>query len=287
MAARKLLAAAFCVLLVASLSACGEQVATRTKQSAAPAKASWVVLVDLSQSTLPFRRDYLDALGHVLRAVRPGDSLTILSIERSSVQNAQFLYQGTFPRYQFEPSPPPDTDNPLAIKDHKAQEQQRRAREQAQFNRAHNLTTEMRRLRDGMASKVLTSRARATDIFGSLLLAGNQFSATPGPHRLIMLSDGVVVDGEVDFPREPPTTSLIARIAHRQKREHRLPNLRGAELLVVGARLGGAARFAQLSRAWQLYINRYAGGHLQARFFMSRLSDGLFAAWLRSDTGHR
>jgi hypothetical protein len=100
-----------------------------------------------------------------------------------------------------------------------------------------------------------------------------------------MLTDGVVVDGQVNFLRQRLSKGLVLRIASVQKRERRLPSLRGARVLIVGARLGGALDFARLSDAWCLYINRFADGHLQSRFFMSRLSDRLFSAWLRVGDG--
>ena len=201
MTARSLLLVILCALLIAGLAACGSSSTAQSQQPVAPAATSWVVLVDLSSSTLSARHDYVDVLGRVLSAVRPGDSLTILSIEQSSVENSHFLFQGTFPRFTFRPGAPPDTDNPLVLKDHQAREARRYASEKAAFDRTHNLQARLRALRVALTGKILSYSAPATDIFGALLLAGNEFSASDGPHRLVMLTDGVVVDGQVELPR--------------------------------------------------------------------------------------
>ena len=286
MTAKGLLIAILCAaLLIAGLTACGSSSPAKSQPPASAPATSWVVLVDLSGSTLSARHDYVDVLGRVLRAVRPGDSLTILSIEQSSVENSRFLFQGTFPRFSFKPGTPPDTDNPLAIKDFQAREAKRNASEKAAFDRTHDLRARLRALRTALTGRILNYSAPATDIFGALLLAGNEFSASNGPHRLVMLTDGVVVDGQANFLRQRLSRSVILRIASAQKREHRLPSLRGARVLIVGARLGGSLDFARLSDAWCLYINKAAGGHLASRFFMSRLSNRLFSAWLKAGDG--
>lgn len=283
MTIRRLLALALCAASVCLLDACGPST-QRVSRAAPLLGTTWVMLVDLSGSTLSARHDYIDALREVLNAVRPGDHLAILSIEQSSIENSRYLYQGEFPCFVFRPGTSPDTDNQLLLEAFKAKEKQRYANEKAQFERSHDLNTLRRRIRTAVTHAILTHKAPATDIFGALQLGGNLLSTTKGPRRLVMLTDGVVEDQQVSFRRHPPTDTVISSLARTQRLEHRLPSLHGARVLVVGARLGGAVGFAQLGHAWCLYINRHAGGSLQSRFFMSRLSDQLFSAWLTS--GH-
>ena len=284
MTIRRLLALVLCAASVCLLDACGPS-AQRVDRAAPSLGTTWVMLVDLSGSTLSARHDYIDALREVLDAVRPGDYLAILSIEQSSIENSRYLYQGEFPCFVFSPGTPPDSDNQLLLEAFKAKEKQRYANEKAQFERRHDLNTLRRRIRTTVTHTILTHEAPATDVFGALQLCGNLFSTTQGPHRLVMLTDGVVEDQKVSFRRHPPTDRLISSLARTQRLEHRLPSLHGARVLVVGARLGSAVGFAQLSHAWCLYINRYAGGSLQSRFFMSRLGDQLFSAWLQAGDG--
>ena len=286
MAARAASLLFFCALFAALTSACdiasNQAYAPIQTNHKSPPGTTWVVLVDLSMSTVGARRDYVEALGRILTAIRPGDSLSIVSIEKSSIENSHYLYQGTFPRYVFVPGRPPNTDNPLLLDALRRKEDQRRAMEQADFDRTHDLAAEIKRVRTATARTILAYRSPATDIFSALQLSGALFSTTDGPHRLVILTDGVVQTKQVDFRRHPPTKSTIVQLARAQRRHHELPSLHGARVLVVGARLGSTSGFAQLSFAWSLYINEYAGGRLQSRFFMSRLSDQLFQAWLRA-----
>jgi len=276
----------FCALLIALTGACG----IASNQAGAPVQTShnsqpsttWVVLVDMSESTASARHDYVEALGRILTAIRPGDSLSIVSIEKSSIENSHYLYQGTFPHYVFVPGTPPNTDNPLLLDAFRRKEDQRRVLEQAKFDRAHQLAAEIRHVRTATTRTILTYRSPATDIFSALQLSGALFSTTDEPRRLVILTDGVVQTKQVDFRRHPPTESSIVRLARAQRLHHELPFLHEARVLVVGARLGSTSGFAQLSFAWSLYVNKYAGGRLQSRFFMSRLSDQLFQAWLRA-----
>jgi hypothetical protein len=227
------------------------------------------------------RRDYVEALRRILNCIQPGDTLAIVSIEKSSIENSHYLFQGTFPRYVFVPGTPPNTDNPLLLDAFKTREEKRRADEQAAFDLTHDLSAELKAVRSTTTHTILTYRSPATDIFSALQLAGALFSAADGPRRLAMLTDGVVQTPQVDFRRQPPTRSSIAQLAHTQRLHHELPSLHGARVLVVGARLGSTSGFAGLSYGWCTYINRYAGGRLQSRFFMSRLSDQLLQAWLK------
>ena len=281
MTVRHLLILILCAISLTSLGACGLSTKQGGKSHAKPTVGTtWVVLGDLSGSTLSARHDFINALRRILSAVHTGDTIAILSIEQSSIENSRYLYQGTFPRFVFKPDTLPDTNNTLLLKTFEANEKQRYAAEKTQFERSHSLSALRRQILASVTRRILTYKAPATDIFGALSLSGNLFSISRGPKRLVMLTDGVVEDQQVNFRRQALTNSLIEQLAREQRRQYRLPALHGTRVLVIGARLGGAVGFAGLSHAWQLYINKYVGGHLQSRFFMSRLSDQLFREWL-------
>jgi hypothetical protein len=273
-------------LLLASLCACGqESQKSHTHDPSSAIGTSWVELPDLSGSTVRLRIDELDEASMILRCLQPGDELAILAIQQASIADAQYLYQGTVPRFVFYPDPAPRSDNPLVLATYKTKEQRRSAAGQAQFDRSHNLTAELARIRARIAPAVLHERARGTDIFGALQLAGELFSTTQGPHRLVIFSDGLECDVRLDFARTPPSVALMARLAASQRRRGELPDLHGAQVLFVGPGRDDPAVYSELCRAWCCYINRYADGHLEARFFQSALSDQLLAAWLANSPG--
>ena len=233
MSARRLLATILLAILfvasVCGLSACGQRSGLGSDRHApASPGTTWVVLVDLSLSTSSVRHEYVDALRRILTAVQPGDYLTIASIERSSIENSHFLYQGALPTScSGRRRPPPATTRWFC------RPSRPRSSSAARTSRLGSsaLTAGTPNFSEFSASvthTVLTYRSPATDIFGALQLAGNLFSASSGPCRLVMLTDGVVEDAQVNFRRDYPSDALIRSLARDQQLQHRLPDLHDA-----------------------------------------------------------
>jgi hypothetical protein len=129
-------------------------------------------------------------------------------------------------------------------------------------------------------------RVRGSDMFGALLAAA-QGPLSAGGRALIVLESNMLVWSPEDgifFTDSAPRRSQLPGLLDRLAARGRIPRLRGACVLVVGAgrlddRAIGTTRYLAVKRFWQAYFAR-AGANLAG--WRSRVFESLPAPCARS-----
>jgi len=265
-----------------ALSACG------AGQSSSPmswephdAPANYVVVCDVTQSTLEARGEYVDGLAHVLEGLGYGDHLVVMSAEDSSVQNSELWIEEELPRYVFTASPRPGTDNKLLLDAWKTKEQQRYEDGSAGFAAAHDVGAWREEALQRVQRKVLGRVAAGTDLAGALYLAGQLLGTAPHSEerRLVLFTDGLIQTPAVNWRGGAVTSRAVERLVSEQRRVGALPDLAGVKVILIGARADDEKRLAALRSAWRRYVSA-CGGELEPGSFMSHLSETLYGEWL-------
>lgn len=270
------------VVLIAVVAGCGggDGDASVGPTQDPRSSADWVVVADLSQSTRAYRDDFLHVIELVLEKVRPGDRLTVLTVEKTAVTNARYLVEHEFPQFMFSPSPRPEGDNEMRQNNYKADEAARLAKEQAAWDADHDLAAERAAILRKVKNPILKARSTPSDIFGGLFLAGNALASAPGGKYIVLLSDGLVNYSGVNWQHQLLNRALVRKTIARQRKNGDFPELAGAQVFVVGAAADNAREFASLRQAWVQYI-RATGGNLDGQVhFVNQLDEFGFSAWL-------
>lgn len=238
----------------------------------------WIVVADISQSTRPFRGEYLSALTRILEDVRYGDTVVVMSAENKSVQNSDFWVEVDVPAFRYVPSTPlPDTDNSDLLNGWIAKQTPLYQAALAKFKSEHDLVAVRKHIVELSRGPLAHDVAAGTDIFGALYVAGTLFSATHGERRLVLLSDGLVVTPEANWHSGDVTQASVERVVAAQRRSGRLPDLQATSAVLVGANTSDPSRFASLERGWRQYLQATKS---DLAHFMRKYSSTILDQWL-------
>lgn len=264
-------------------SACGGGGGAVGEWMHAQQPTTWVVVVDVTQSTRDARRSYLVALERTLSAVTYGDRVVVMSAENASVVDADLWVEEQLPRFSFTPSTPrPDTDNDLLLQAWVDEQNQSYRTGLAAFRRMHDLVKVRALILAHVRPHVLGDVAAGTDLFGALYVAGTLMEGG-GANRVVLITDGLVQTSGVDWRRGKVASSSVDRLVKDQRKGGELPSLHGARVMLVGASTQ-ADDFASLRAAWCRYL-RAADGQLEPQYFMSKFSSTLFGQWVAGVRG--
>ena len=265
-----------------ALAGCGSLTPTATQAWGAQAKpTSYVVVCDVTRSTVGSRDEYIEGLARVLDGVQYGDHVIVMSAEDSSVQNSELWVEETLPGYRFSPSPRPETDNQLLLDAWQKGEEQRYQQGLDDFASTHDLAAWREKTLARVRDEVLGRVASGTDLAGALYLAGQLLdsSSTTQARRLVMFSDGLIQTASVDWRSGKVTPRDVERLVKQASSGGSLPYLDGVSVTLIGARAEDEKRLAALRGAWSDYVSA-CGGELDPRFFMTHLSETLYGEWL-------
>ena len=269
-----------------ALAACGASTQpTAQTWDAQPAPASYVVVCDVTQSTRDSRDEYVEGLRRVLDGVRPGDRVIVMSAEDSSVQNSELWVEETLPRFEFSPSPAPETDNQLLLDAWQREQEQRYKQGLDAFSAAHDLAAWREETLARLEGRVLGRVAAGTDLAGALYLAGQLLDSSSAPQDrcLVLFTDGLIQTAAADWRSGRVTAGDVKELVKQTRSDGSLPDLQGVTVTLIGARADDEARLAALRGAWSDYVAA-CGGELDPRFFMSHLSETLYGEWLDQRT---
>ncbi|GEM_PF-4902794 len=283
-----------CVLVVVALalassaiSACGSAtVRPAASWETQDAPTSYVVVCDVTRSTLQERDEYVDGLSRVLKGLTFGDHVIVMSAEDSSVQNSELWIEETLPHYAFSPSPRPETDNQLLLDAWQQKQEELHQQGSQDFAASHDLTTWRDETLAGVKEQILGRAANGSDLAGALYLAGQLLGDSSGKEdrRLVLFTDGLIQTPDVDWRSGKVTAGDVNRLVRRQRSAGSLPNLNGVSVTLIGARADDERLLPGLRNAWSKYVAA-CGGDLDPRFFMSHLSETLYADWMQQANG--
>ncbi len=273
-------ALAACIL---TLAACGSgRPASPTGAWVAPPDpTSYVVVCDVTRSTLGSRDEYLAGLARVLEGVQPGDHVVVMSAEDSSVQNSELWIEEELPRFEFSLPPAPDTDNQLLLDAWQKEQEQRYRQGLEDFATTHDLVAWRDETLARVENAVKSRAASGTDLAGAVYLAGQLLgsSSGSGDRRLVLFTDGLIQTPSVDWRSGRVTAGDVKRLVKQERSDGALPDLKGVQVTLIGARAEDEQRLSALRGAWSDYVAA-CGGELDPRFFMSHLSEMLYGEWL-------
>lgn len=242
--------------------------------------STWVLVVDLSKSTLPYRGEFVRSLGVILDNVRPGDRLAVVSVESTAVKDSRYLYEAEVPSFSFSPSPRPETDNDLVNDAFDAGEQQRYDRELAAWQKAHSPEDLKNEVLAAVERPIRETVSSPSDLFGGLYLAGGILSSAPGKKRVVMLSDGLVNYAGVNWQHKTVTKADVKAALEKQNADGDKPDLHGSPVFMIGVSADSAKKFAALRSAWMRYLEA-VGGKLGEQDFLRQLETFRLEDWLK------
>ena len=264
---------------------CGSSTTTAASSAASwetqSTPVSYVVVCDVTRSTLWERDEYLSGLGRVLDGVSYGDHIVVMSAEDSSVENSDMWIEESVPRYSFSPSPRPDTDNQLLLDSWQKKQEELYRKGLDEFAATHDLTTWRSDALAGVKDRLMSGAANGSDLAGALYLAGQLLGDSSGKEdrRLVLFTDGLIQTPDVDWRSGKVTAGDVTRLVKRQRNAGSLPDLTGVSVTLIGARADDERLLPGLRNAWSKYVAS-CGGSLDPRFFMSHLSETLYADWM-------
>jgi len=227
-----------CALLAA---ACGHPAAT----APGPVARTIVFLTDLSESARKpeMRKLYADTFSTVGGRLTHGDQIVVACITERSAAELSLPINESFSAFA------PTTDNELI-----AQGQRRRA-EKALAPKRAALQERFAALLDDPGRRSIMH----TDLFGSLELAQRVFRNRPAATRILVVLSDMVQDADgVDFDRADLSAEPARRLIDTLRAGHRLPDLSGVKVYVVGAYYPDNARNRAIRDFWLSYFR--AGG---------------------------
>lgn len=200
-----------------------------------------IAFVDFSASTKADRQVYTQALERVKDALRPGDRILVGRIGSTTLTSFEPItdisLETIAAKHWWE--------NPI------------------DYTTYHNdlekhdrvlLSTEWAKIDDALSRPAVAQRSC---IRASLKVAAQAFAGEPTPHDqkvLLILSDMLEDCDNVDFEKQAPDASEIARILKQTKEAGELPNLGGVRVYVVGATAESTERFQDVENFWLSYL---------------------------------
>ncbi len=199
-----------------------------------------IVLIDLSDSTTAYRKDYRAYFGKILDACGSDDVLIAAKIASNPFAASNIVARLEFPGFWSSLS--------------ESQVVQKARLDKARKNVLQSV--------DASLAGISTQ----TPILDSLLLTERQFAAFPNKRRvLVILSDMKEYAGRGKLNFEDPHTPLgradIDKLLTRLEAERRIPNLAGVKVVVAGARTRDEGRYRTIRDFWLAYFAK-AGARL-------------------------
>jgi len=219
-----------------------------------PGKAV-VILLDLSESTNQphIRTKYEQSLLAVLAKVDRGDALAVALITDRSVQELEIPIREEFPTFK----------SPYAGLTKKADEDEA----------AGQLQAIKETIRKRVEAILLDKKRKImkTDILSSLQVAENAFSTFKQPRKMLVIMSDMLEDSvDYNFEMEPLTQKRIEAIIAQEKDRHRLPDLNGVQIYVVGAAAPTLDQYYSVQAFWFRYFKE-TGAILLKRNYGSAL----------------
>jgi len=284
-----------CVLVVVvalafasfALSACGSDAPRPTMSwETQGTPTSYVVVCDVTRSTLRERDEYVDGLSRVLEGLTSGDHVIVMSAEDSSVQNSELWVEETLPHLSFSPSPRPETDNQLLLDAWQQEQEERYQQAGAEFAATHDLAGWRDETLAGVNDRILGRLADGSDLTGALYLAGQLLGGSSGAdtRRLVLFTDGLIQTRQTNWRDGEVTSRDVKGLVKQQRSAGALPDLHGVIVTLIGARADDEKQLPGLRSAWSEYVAA-CGGDLDPRFFMSHLSETLYTGWMQQPSG--
>ncbi|PIP05274.1 MAG: hypothetical protein COX52_12805 [Syntrophobacterales bacterium CG23_combo_of_CG06-09_8_20_14_all_48_27] len=212
-----------------------------------------VVLVDYSESVRNARGDYLDAFDKITSQIEVGTHFFVWKITELSEMEPKPLIDEDFP-------PPPPSPNEFYRKQAMAKAQKETE------ERSKDIKKRMQAFLE--SEEELTKR---TAILGSLHVAERVFKKDKKDKRaLVILSDMIEDSSEYNFEREKLSDRRITEIIARERNRKRLPDLKGANVYVAGARASTRKQFYHIQNFWLRYF-RECGANLSKENYGSVL----------------
>lgn len=200
---------------------------------------NWVILVDLSATAQSFRDEYRADIAKIVDRLEHGDKIAVMDISAESVRDTRMIVEMDLVAFE------PTTDNRLMIK-----------KQRAEFEAEHDIS----KTREEIMKRVdeaLKGPITGSDITGAIRLAARQFEVGGGQARLVVLSDMLYEQGNVDFRNGPiPTKELLSQI---ETSAGDYPDLRGARVVVGGAFAATTERWNGIRDFWLAYFQECNG----------------------------
>lgn len=257
--ARRIAAALMTLFVLAMLALAGcDAPGGAPKQAAAEPDSHpdrvWVVLVDLSGSTLPVRAQYVALYKEVVNKMERGDSLLVYDISKNSVAQAKKLVDVEAPR----PTPPaPESDDTSDTYEARL----------AEWNAAQPpLSADLAPALDaGVIGTMESSDSGGSDILGAVKNAQRVFGADGREPRLVVISDMLLKQGKVDLSTEKGAKKAAGWL---QAHPEALADLKGARVLVAGAgKEGMTPSHSDLVKSFWMQYFQSSNSQLQSEYY--------------------
>jgi len=228
------------VLIAVAGAGCGEAAITPSSSpiwESQDARVSYVVVCDVTRSTLWQRDEYVYGLARVLDGVSYGDHLIVMSAEDASVQNSELWIEEALPNYSFTPSPRPDTDNQLLLDSWQQKQEQIFKQGSEEFVVSHDLSTWRDETLASVQGRILGRVANGSDLAGALYLAGQLLGTTTGrqERRLVLFTDGLIQTPDSNWRSGRVTLGDVKRLVKQQRSAGSLPDLKDVTVTLIGA----------------------------------------------------
>ena len=215
------------------------------KAAEPPAKVV-CVLFDFSESTNTpeIRQRYVQHFRAIQARILPGEVIAVCPITEKSVAEQELILRCEFPRFKAS------TDNLLIERG-----------EHRKFE------ARMQTMRDSLCDAVDAAliharrKVMSTDIMSALHVAERIFKKSSSQPRkvLVLISDMIEESSAYNFARATLTDQKIREIIAAETQNHRLPDLTGVKIHVIGANAANREKFFQVRDFWLEYF-RACGG---------------------------
>jgi len=198
------------------------------------------ILVDLSESTNKpeIRKRYIDTVNEVMQKLDFGDSIGIAAITEHSIYEPS-----TIAIHDFEP-PKITSDNDLIV-----MQQKKKSIEELKNKKEEIIQTVKARLADD-SRKILR-----TDVMSSLQVAEKYFDDKSRANKyLLILSDMIEDSDRYNFEKENLTDNRIKEIIEKEKKENRIPVLKGVDVWIVGPEAKDLKKYYAIQTFWLTYF---------------------------------
>jgi hypothetical protein len=210
------------------------------KAAAPPAKVV-CVLFDFSESTNTpeIRQRYVQDFRAIQGRILPGEVIAAAPITERSVAEQELILRCEFPRFKAS------TDNLLIERGERRKFEAR-----------------MQTMRDSLCATVDAALVHArrkvmsTDIMSALHVAERIFKKSLSQPRkvLVLISDMIEESNAYNFARQTLTEQKIREIIAAETQHHRLPDLAGVKIYVIGANAANREKFFQVQDFWLEYF---------------------------------
>lgn len=213
-------------------------------QSKGPAKSAKVIitLFDLSESTArtDIRSAYISGFKKIVNSLAEGDVLIGACITDKSIQQMELPVVLECPIFK------PTTDNPIL-----------RQGEYEEFQKKANLIKEesLKKIEELLLGDGGRPKILKTDIMSSLVLASNILRRYHNKRNILVVFSDMIEDSEsYNFESVNLTDRRIQDILAKEKKEGKLPDLKGIHVYATGAQARTLEKYNTIKKFWCEYF---------------------------------